>query len=318
MLKFDKATWQNASSILEPQINAEGVHSWPFDPAFPIDIRFLVFGHQHDIRMNRHDYFELLYGYSGETTFQVQGRSITIKKGDLFIMGSTLFHRPVQSGFPKMKAVVVYFSPELIHSKRINEEAAEYLMPFLVQDSLFPHLVPAETGVPSQVLRWIKQIHKELPATSIEARLSVKTYLEMILLMLVKHYRAYRGSKEVFARKERDIKRLRPLFEFMNQHYTERISLEQANSIVGMSKSHFIRFFRGVTGQPFVGYLNHFRVAKAQELLSSTDKSIAEVSQEVGFCDQSYFGILFRRFVHMSPLQYRYQSQPRVQKKETT
>ena len=35
-----KLTWEKEYSVVEPQINAEGVHVWPFDPSFPIDIRF--------------------------------------------------------------------------------------------------------------------------------------------------------------------------------------------------------------------------------------------------------------------------------------
>jgi transcriptional regulator GlxA family with amidase domain len=55
--------------------------------------------------------------------------------------------------------------------------------------------------------------------------------------------------------------------------------------------------------------LNHFRIAKAQELLSSTNKSIADVGIEVGFCDQSYFGLTFRRHTQMTPMQYRNKAQ---------
>jgi AraC-like DNA-binding protein len=68
-----------------------------------------------------------------------------------------------------------------------------------------------------------------------------------------------------------------------------------------------MRLFKQVTGQPFVNYLNHFRIAKAQALLATTDLSVAEVSQEVGFCDQSYFGLIFRKLAQVTPLQYKRQ-----------
>ena len=296
---------RTSQAVIESQINAEGVHVWPFDAAFPLDIRFLVID-QHSVPMNRHDYFELVYGYSGEATLQVQDRNVVIKEGDLFIVGSTLFHRPIQRGRARLEAVVVYFLPELIYRDGIiDQESADYLMPFLAQDSSFDHVVRSETGLPPRVLHWIAQIQKELPATSTEARLSVKTYLRMILMLLGKHYRNVPGEKDVFERKRRDIDRLRPLFEFMDEHYTERISLDESCSKVGMSKSHFKRFFRGVTGQTFITHLSRFRIAKAQALLVSTDWSIAEISQDVGFCSQSYFGVVFQKFVHMSPQQYR-------------
>lgn len=304
MLTPGNVHWVKTSEI-ETQINAEGVHIWPFEHDLPIDIRFLVI-ERRPVRMNRHDYFELIYCHSGDLTFQVQERNVTIREGDLFIIGSTLFHRAIGNGHTRRQAVAVYFLPELLYRDGIiDEEAAEYLMPFFNQDSSFMHVVPAESGLPLQAFHWIEQIHREMPAITSEARLAVVTYLRMILLLLRKHYKDTTKTKGVFIRRQRDIQRLRPLFEFIDQHFAERISLRDASSVIGMSSSHFKRFFRQVTGQPFVTHLNRFRVARAQGLLALTDKSIAEVSQEVGFCDQSYFGIVFRKFVHMPPFLYR-------------
>jgi transcriptional regulator GlxA family with amidase domain len=66
-----------------------------------------------------------------------------------------------------------------------------------------------------------------------------------------------------------------------------------------------MRFFRQVTGQSFIAYLNQFRIARAEILLTSTTLSLAEISATTGFCDQSYFGLVFRRLMHCTPLQYR-------------
>jgi len=58
-----------------------------------------------------------------------------------------------------------------------------------------------------------------------------------------------------------------------------------------------------------VVYLNHFRIAKAEVLLTATKKTIAEISQEVGFCDQSYFGLVFRGATGFSPRDYKSRSE---------
>lgn len=42
-----------------------------------------------------------------------------------------------------------------------------------------------------------------------------------------------------------------------------------------------------------------------KQLLATTDLSVSEVRQAVGFCDQSYFGLVFRGFFHLTPLQYK-------------
>jgi transcriptional regulator GlxA family with amidase domain len=72
-----------------------------------------------------------------------------------------------------------------------------------------------------------------------------------------------------------------------------------------MSDCCFMHLFKEVTGQSFVAYLNRFRVARARSLLASTDKAISEISLETGFCNQSYFGVIFRRITGMTPLEYR-------------
>ena len=300
-----KLTWEKAYSVVEPQINAEGVHLWPFDPSFPIDIRFFNLDGRHNIRMNRHDYFELLYAYSGEAVYQIHDRRFSVRKGDLAVVGSTRYHRFTGDLALQMKAIVLFFLPDLVRAAESTGDDMQYLMPFLLQDDDFPHVIPASTGIPAQIFDLIQRIKVELPAASNRARLAVKTYLKMILMLLVNHYTAYLGTHETFGRKQAAIQRLRPVFDHLEQHYDQPIRVGDAARICATSSSHFMYFFKQVTGQSFLAYLNHFRVAKAQSLLASTDKSISEISQEIGFCDQSHFGVVFRKLVAMTPLAYR-------------
>src|SRR6202012_3928317 len=82
-------------SVIEPQINAEGVHVWPFDVSCPVDVLFLTEDGQHSVRMNRHCYFEILYLCSGSANCHIQDRLLPFNEGDLAIVGSRLYH-PVE------------------------------------------------------------------------------------------------------------------------------------------------------------------------------------------------------------------------------
>jgi len=291
--------------VVQPQINANGFHIWPFDPSFPIDVRYFDFDGRHSIRMNRHDYFELLYAHSGEAVYQIHDKHFVVKAGDLAVVGSTLYHRLTGDLSLRMKAIVLFFLPELIRGTESTGEDMQYLMPFLLQDDDFPHVISARTGIPAQILELLQRIEAELPAASNRARLAVKTYLKMTLMLLVNHYTSYLGTHETFSRKQAAIQRLRPVFEYLEEHYDQPIRVEDAARVCATSTSHFMYFFKRVTGQSFLAYLNNFRIAKAQSLLASTDKSISEISQAIGFCDQSHFGVVFRRLVGMTPLAYR-------------
>lgn len=300
-----KLVWEDAYSVINPQITASGVHEWHFDRSFPIDLRFFVMRREADIRLNHHAYFELLHVTSGEVEYQVGDRNYTLRQGDLFVMASALPHRMRRYGRSQIRCVTLYFMPEIIRGHDSTSDDVQYLMPFLVQNSGFPHVVPAESGVPAQILEFMKKIYAELPADSSRARLTVRTYLKMILVMLVNHYSEFRDSQPILMQKQRDLDRLQPLFDLIEEKYMNPISVNDAACAVHMSKSHLMRFFKQVTGQPFVAHLNRFRVAKARELLASTDRTIADIGQEVGFCNQSYFGLVFRRITGVSPREYK-------------
>jgi AraC-like DNA-binding protein/mannose-6-phosphate isomerase-like protein (cupin superfamily) len=289
---------------MEPQPESQRVHVWPFFPEFPIDVRFLKFGRKRGIRSHRHDYFELLYLHSGELDYEVQDRRFPMKQGDLLVIGGAQFHRICSYGRTPVKAAVLAFLPEIIRGTERTRDDIEYLMPFLMKDDGRP-VIPGGTGIPSEVFDLMQRASAELPANSFRGRLSVKTYLKMILVLLLNHYTASGGCEDVCLRQQREFERLVPLFEFIDHNYSGAISVEQAAVVARMSKSAFMRLFKQVTGQPFVAYLNHFRIAKAEALLVATRKTIAEVSQEVGFCDQSYFGLVFRSVTKVSPRDYK-------------
>jgi len=296
-------SYRDHFELVEPGINAEGIHTWPFDPSCPVDVLFEKVN-DNRVRMNRHSYFEVLYLCSGSAICHIQDRFLPFNEGDLAVIGSTLYHRiECQSSSPLMIAAM-FFDPDIIRCDGASD-SAEYLTPFLLQDSDFPHIVPAETGVPRQVLDMMLRIQAELPATSPRSRLALKTYLKMLLVYLVNRYARYAGTVDTFQRQQLALARLRPLFQHLSENCGECIQVGQAARICGMSESHFMSVFKRVTGLSFVTYINHYRIDRAQALLAGTDQSIADISQQVGFCDQSYFGMIFRRIVGMTPVTYR-------------
>ena len=109
-----KPAWESLCTVIEPQINADGVHEWPFDPMFPIDVRHFRLEGYDDIRMNRHRYLELVYVHSGEAHCEIQGRCFVAAPGDLLVIGRDCFHHVFDPHRRPMKLVVLYFQPELI------------------------------------------------------------------------------------------------------------------------------------------------------------------------------------------------------------
>ena len=83
--------WENPFTIIDPRMNAHGFYSWSFDPMLPVDVRFYSYSKRTNFRLNRHDYFEVVYITEGAITFQVHRQNFKVRAGSLIVIGSTLF-----------------------------------------------------------------------------------------------------------------------------------------------------------------------------------------------------------------------------------
>lgn len=298
-------------SLIQPQINAQGIHVWPFDSVLPVDLRLLTSDGKNTVQKNRHDYFEVFVLSSGTTTFLVQDRFLPMNEGDLAIVGSTLYHSVECPRNSKTTIATLYFDPNLIRSDG-SANSAEYLAPFLQQDARFPHVLSMKTGIPSQVFDLMRMIRAELPGCSVRGRLAIKTYLKMILMLLVNQYSSYAGTLEVIRSQQHALDRLHNFFEFLPRHIGDSIQVSDAARLCGLTDFDFMNFFRQVTGRSFKSYLNHCRVERAQVALATTNRPITDIALEMGFCDQSYFGAVFHKLAGMTPAAYRRRAGPRI------
>jgi AraC-like DNA-binding protein/mannose-6-phosphate isomerase-like protein (cupin superfamily) len=303
-MHISRALWRNADRGGSPIVNAEGVYLCDFDPSFPIEVGFEIHDSHHNVRMNRHESFEVVYVYGGDGYLQVQDRRFRMFKGNVALVGPNLYHQFLSGPTTKLKLSFLHFQSQILLGSTSGEEE-QYLAPFLCQDVRFPHVISAFTRIPDQVLPLILKIHSELPPRNEVSRLTVKTYLKMVLLLLLRHYHKYLGTHEALERRRQDMRRIDPLFHFIDQHYHQSIRIPTAAHLCAMSEVQFVRFFRRITGQSLGNYLKRFRVAKAQSLLSATDETIADISALLGFCSQSHFGAAFRSLVGLTPLAYR-------------
>jgi AraC-like DNA-binding protein len=95
-LSAPKKPCEDTFSLVEPQINAEGVHIWPFNAACPVDVLFMNTHDRQRVLMNRHRYFEILYLCSGSGVCNIQDRFLPFQEGGLAVIGSTLYHFRVE------------------------------------------------------------------------------------------------------------------------------------------------------------------------------------------------------------------------------
>jgi len=92
---------------------------------------------------------------------------------------------------------------------------------------------------------------------------------------------------------------------FIRENLHREVTRDETAHYAGISPSHFSRLLRERTGRSFTELLRQCRVDLASELLNTTDKPLAEIADECGFCDQSYFTHVFQQTKQMTPRQFR-------------
>ena len=95
------------------------------------------------------------------------------------------------------------------------------------------------------------------------------------------------------------------MMQYIQEHYRENITLEDIASAVHLGKSTAMEIFRQGIHQSPVAWLIHFRLKQAAILLSSTEKKITAIADEVGFESSTYFCRRFRKLYGMTPNEYR-------------
>ncbi|MDJ0594402.1 MAG: AraC family transcriptional regulator [Pleurocapsa sp. MO_226.B13] len=93
--------------------------------------------------------------------------------------------------------------------------------------------------------------------------------------------------------------------EYINEHLSQGIKLEDLASHIGITQFHFSRLFKKSTGMSPHQYVMQQRIERAKQLLKTADISIADIALDCGFSSQSHLGKYFRQLTGITPKAYR-------------
>lgn len=91
------------------------------------------------------------------------------------------------------------------------------------------------------------------------------------------------------------------VLRYVEEHYTEPVSIEDMAALTYYSKSHFMKFFKLHMGTGFIEYLNDYRLTIAGQKLKNSSDSVLTIAEECGFEHLSYFNRLFKRKYGTTP-----------------
>lgn len=95
------------------------------------------------------------------------------------------------------------------------------------------------------------------------------------------------------------------VIQYIDRHFSEKITLEQLAKRTHISKSYLTRRFRQFTGETIVNYINKLRIQYAREMLVNSEKNITEIAWAVGFDSPKYFHRVFKKETGESPAAFR-------------
>ena len=99
---------------------------------------------------------------------------------------------------------------------------------------------------------------------------------------------------------------MRKALDYINLNYYENLTLASMADYLNLNKSYFCSLFKKETEKTFTQMVNEVRVEKSKKLLLEYNySSILDVAMAVGFNNQNYFNISFKKITNMTPLEYK-------------
>ena len=108
------------------------------------------------------------------------------------------------------------------------------------------------------------------------------------------------------ANKRQDyIARLNSVFEYIDSHLTEKLTLKKMTEVAHYSKFHFERIFNVFTGKSFYQYLKEKRISYSESLLLNPKLTTIDIALNSGFGSVSAYNRTFKEIKHCTPSEFR-------------
>lgn len=134
--------------------------------------------------------------------------------------------------------------------------------------------------------------------------ISSRYYLYEILLFLTEQFEAMMSA---IGNSSRDSV-LDDILRYINHNFADNITLENIAPLFGYNSSYLGKIFSKKMGENFNSYIDHVRIEHSKELLLKGDAKIYAIAEKVGYRNPDYFHTKFKKYVGMSPAEYRKRS----------
>ena len=249
-----------------------------------------------------HEDFEYIIAGEGTVTVWADKKKISLAQGEGVFINSGVLH-------------AVEFAeqgPSVLRSGVFHPRLVGGMDTIYWQKLIRPLLAPGAPGYfelrdtepwQADVLAQLQEVWKLVRGEPDDYENRVRYLLSAVLHVLTAHCPA--GVCRTSRQEQVTAERMKQMLRFVEEHYTEELTVERIADSAALSESACLRSFRQLLATTPIQYVKQYRIEKAAELLLSTRMRTGEVGAECGFADTSYFTKTFREMKNCTPTEYR-------------
>lgn len=259
-----------------------------FQPLDDFHIDHLIYSKHHEMGFfHYHSCYELFIVISGNRNVLLKDKILQGRQGDIFLIPPDVLHRTIGG---QCARIVVNFSLNFL--KR-------YFTPNAIKMMLSCFDV-SKISLEEQDFDFLFKKCQHLISENSKDYAMVFIDLAEILLLLSNKKNEYHEDFNTEA-----VTYVSNTLKYINKNSHSIMSLDDIANNLNLSKWYLCKIFKKSTGVTLFTYLNSVRLKQARLLLTTTSKSITEISFECGFNSSSYFSKIFTKNFNMPPLEYR-------------
>jgi AraC-like DNA-binding protein len=241
-----------------------------------------------------HNDIELNYIVGGTVTYLLGGRSLSLTTGGLHVFWAAVPHQIIH--LDEATRYFVFHFP-------LTCFLQWQLLPHFSRQVLRGDLLTTPVGDKDFQLAQCERWHGYIGADTTEhhkiALLEIEACLR--LMALSSEAPAPVGSPDL----QTGIDSIARMASYIAGNFQEPLSVTQIAASVNLHPNYAMQLFRQHTGRTLISYLTQYRIAHAQHLLLTTNKTVLDVALESGFSSLSRFYAVFKEFCHIAPTRYR-------------
>lgn len=252
------------------------------------------------VQRHWHHSCEILRILRGSFTIELDLESYELHEGDICMVGSGELHQLEGKGSDTLHDVII-FNPRILEFSYADQFQEEVAAPLVNHDYTLPHILrPGEPGYNA-----VYSIYDSIAEPSDNWYFEAKLGLLTIMNELKRSNRFIKTSRIQNEAEKLRIDRYKTLISYMEENFSEKITLEQLAELADCNTQYLCHFFKDIAGISPMQYLISCRITQAKDMLIHTTKSVLEISLDCGFDNVSYFIRQFKRHTDMTPGKYR-------------